>query len=78
MVAAVRNPAELGALIRARRLEKDLTQTELAELCGVSLRFITELERGVREAGVSKVLRVCARLALDVTVTPRERGESSS
>ena len=70
---AVKNAKELGAVIRARRKEKRLTQAELAALCGTSLRFITELERGERTAAsISKVLTVCSRLALDVSVAPRE------
>lgn len=66
------SPAELGALLRARRKEKHLTQTELAGLCGVSVRFVSEVERGRATAGIGLVLRLCARLALDVSVTPRE------
>lgn len=65
-------PAELGALLRARRKEKGLTQTDLAGLCGVSVRFVSEVERGRPTAGIGLVLRLCARLALDVSVTPRE------
>lgn len=69
----VRSAKDLGARIRARRVEKGLTQTQLAELCGTSLRLISELERGIRtEASVTTVLRVCSRLALDVAITPRE------
>lgn len=71
-MATVKNTVELGAVIRARRKEKNLTQTELAALCGTSLRFISELERGHRVASVAKVLTVCSRLALDVVITARD------
>ena len=37
----VPSAAAFGAAIRQRRREKSLTQTELAELCGVSLRFVS-------------------------------------
>ena len=68
----VATPADLGSLIRARRKEKGLTQTQLAGLCGVSLRFVSEVERGRPTAGVGLVLHLCARLGLDVDVSPRE------
>ena len=76
-MGVVRNAKDLGSLVRARRKEKGLTQPELAALAGTSLRFITELERGLRTAAsISKVLTVCSRLALDVTVSPREQQRS--
>ena len=68
----VTSAAELGALIRARRRERGLSQTELAELSGVSLRFVSEVERGRATAGLGLVLRLCSRLALDLVVSPRE------
>ena len=68
----VRNTKDLGAAIRARRKAKGLTQTELAALCGTSLRFITELERGERAASIAKVFTVCSRLALDISIGVRE------
>jgi y4mF family transcriptional regulator len=71
-VASVKNTADLGAIIRARRKEKKLTQKQLASLCGTSERFIVELEQGERAANVAKVLTVCNRLALDVAITARD------
>ena len=72
-MALVRSARELGEVVRARRKEKGLTQTQVAELTGTSLRFVTELERGLRtQASLSKVLTVCNRLALDVVVQARE------
>ncbi len=68
----VTSPSEFGAQIRARRREKGLTQTELAQLCGVSLRFVSEVERGRASAGLGLVLRLASRLALDVDISPRE------
>jgi y4mF family transcriptional regulator len=69
----VRTAAELGAMLRTRRKAKGLTQVELADLAGVSQRFISELERGRESTGLALVLRVCSRLALDVFVDVRER-----
>lgn len=51
----------IGAFIRERRRASGMTQPELAELAGVGLRFVVELERGkptMRMDSVNAVLRV--------------------
>jgi transcriptional regulator with XRE-family HTH domain len=40
----------IGKRIRIKREEKDMTQQELADICGVSLSYIGYLERGKRKA----------------------------
>ena len=55
------NTRRLGDLVRRRRIAAQLTQRELAELAGVGLRLVSELERGkptLRLDAVDKVLRV--------------------
>lgn len=55
------DPESLGAFVRRRRRANRLTQRQLADLAGVGLRFLSELERGkasVRLESVDKVLRV--------------------
>jgi y4mF family transcriptional regulator len=54
----------LGPLIRRRRKELGLNQTELAGVAGTSLRFVSELERGKRTAQLDGVLRVLAALGI--------------
>lgn len=39
--------ANLGAVLRRRRAESGVTQEELAERCGLSVRAISDIERGV-------------------------------
>ena len=65
-------PAEFGAAIRARRLAKGLTQTQLAELCAVSLRLVSELERGRASVSLGRALLLAQRLGLDPTLEPRD------
>ena len=51
----------VGALVHRRRLANRLNQRELAELAGVGMRLVSELERGkptLRMDAVNKVLRV--------------------
>lgn len=66
------DPSAFGAAIRVRRLEKGLTQTQLAELCGVSLRFVSELERGRASVSLGRALLLAQRLALDPVLLQRE------
>ena len=61
--------SELGAMFAQRlkdeRVAKDWSQTELAEASGVNVTFISELERGRKEASLATIERLAA--ALDVT-----------
>ncbi len=74
MAAKITTARDLGELIRDVRKQRGLTQVQLAALCGVSPRFVGEVESGRASAGVGRVLRVCARLGLDVVV--EQRGEA--
>ena len=67
----IKNASELGAAIRARRLELALTQEELADVARVTLRLVSELERGKESAQFSGIRRMLAALGLDLYVRPR-------
>jgi y4mF family transcriptional regulator len=63
----------VAAFVRRRRRANGLTQRELAELAGVGLRFVSELERGkptLRVGKVDAVLRVFGK-RLGVVDAPR-------
>jgi len=55
---------EVGARLAALRLERNLTQGELAEQAGVSKRTIERLESGAVAAQLSVLLRVSRVLGL--------------
>ncbi len=67
----IESPEVLGPLIRSRRKELALTQTELADVAGTTLRFISELERGKPTAQLDGVLRVLAALGIRLEATLR-------
>lgn len=52
----IRTSSEIGAAIRTERRQQGLTQTELADLCGVSLSFVSNLENGKPTAELAKAL----------------------
>ena len=50
---------EFGLWLRKRRLERKLTQRELAELADLSRRWLVEIEANRAEPTFSAALRVC-------------------
>lgn len=67
----IANPTELGTVIRARRKAVGLTQGELADAAGTSLRLVSEVERGKANARLESVLKVLGELGLELYVRPR-------
>ncbi|MGN6556987.1 MAG: helix-turn-helix domain-containing protein [Solirubrobacterales bacterium] len=67
----IKDSLELGAAIRGRRYELELTQEELADVARVTVRFVSELERGKESAQFAGIRRVLAALGLDLYVRPR-------
>jgi y4mF family transcriptional regulator len=57
-----RNTAEIGKIIRAARLRRKLSQTELAQLLGTTQAWISEVEKGKDTAQIGLVLRVLTQL----------------
>lgn len=73
MDAVVSSSRVVGAIVRQRRQANRLTQQQLAELAGVGLRLVSELERGkptLRMDAVNRVLAVFG-LTLGAIVAPR-------
>lgn len=67
----VDSPATLGRLIRARRKELGLTQTDVADVARTTLRFVSELERGKPTAQLDGILRVLAALGIELEASAR-------
>lgn len=59
-------PSALGTVIRKRRRELLLSQTDLAAVARTTLRFVSELERGKPTAQLDGVLRVLAALGIEL------------
>lgn len=66
--------AQIGALVRAERQHRGLTQAELAELAGLTRETINRLEHGAAgDLGAAKLGTLLAVLGLELAVRPRER-----
>jgi y4mF family transcriptional regulator len=85
MVAPTPEDAEhlvgLAALVRGRRRELRLSQADVAELAGVSPRFVYALEQGKGSVRLDKVLAVLAVLGRGLEVVRGQgdlRGRATS
>lgn len=69
---------DIGQLVRAHRKLQSATQTDFAALCGVGVRFISELENGKPTIELGKALHVLKSLGLEVYIQPRDWKRPSS
>lgn len=67
----VRSIAQVGEIVRTARKENEADQRRAAELTGVGLRFLGDLERGKETLRIGLVLKVLDRLGLNVWIAPR-------
>ncbi len=49
---------KIGALIHEARLEKGLTQEELAEKVGTTKSYISKIENNIKEARISTLMKI--------------------
>ena len=61
----------LGQAIRARRKELKYTQAYLSEFTGLSVTFISDLERGKPTAEIEKAIRLINILGMDLFIERR-------
>ena len=61
----------LGLAIRERRKELKYTQAYLSEFTGLSVTFISDLERGKPTAEIEKTIQLLHILGLDLLVEKR-------
>lgn len=59
---------QIGTYIRERRNFLDVTQKDLAELSGVSLRTIIQVEQGIGNPSLSTIMELTKTLGLEFAV----------
>lgn len=67
----IMTPQALGFAVRAYRRAQGITQADLAGLCGVGTRFISDLENGKSTIAMGKALHVMQGLGMELTLKPR-------
>ena len=68
---SVRSARDLGRLMRSHRKSRGWTLQQLAGFANVSMRFLSELERGKETAEIGKALHALRLLGLEVVLSPR-------
>lgn len=67
------SPAAFGAFLRSARKARALTLVDLREATALSIRFLSELERGKVNASLGRAMRALSTLGFDLWVVPREQ-----
>ena len=68
---------ELGAKLRYRRKLLRLRQKDLAELAGVTLRGLTELENGRANPTINQLAKIADVLGLEIQLSDKSFHASS-
>lgn len=67
----IKNAADFGQIIRKRRRELGYTQEFVAEFTGMSVTYISQLERGKKTAEIEKAIMLANVLGLDLCIEKR-------
>ena len=69
--AWVTRPTDLGDFLRDRRLQRGLTQAELADELGISRRYVVEIEQGKPSLYTDRLFAVLREL--DIVLKAEQR-----
>ena len=64
----IKNIKDIASKIKDERKKQNLTQTQLAGLCNVGVRFIVDLEAGKETCQIGKVLLVLDVLGINLVM----------
>jgi y4mF family transcriptional regulator len=67
----VKNTFEVGSILRQKRKSQGLTLEQVAQHCGLSMRFVSEVERGKPTAEFGKVLFLLSAVGVDLFANSR-------
>ena len=57
---------KFGKNVKIERIKKDLTQEQLAEIMGVSQKYVASIERGKENMTLCKILELSKSLNVDI------------
>ena len=69
---------ELGQRIRVRRVELDISQSDLAKACGISFQQIQKYEKGINRVGVARLQQIASHLKVPITFFYNQDGGDKS
>ena len=59
---------QIGSIIKELREEKDITQSQLADMAGVKQPAVSSVEKGEDKYGDNTVRKICKALGIDVLI----------
>ena len=71
---SVETAHDFGFALRKARKEAGLSQMRLAEMCGCSQRFVSEVERGKQTAELGRALKLLESLRVPITIGTMRAG----
>ena len=78
MNPSVRNPGQIGVILRRERRARGLTQAQLGDLIGRRQATISKLEKGDAGIQLGTLFDVLAALNLDVRIVSRAAGSQAT
>lgn len=60
------NKEQVGADIKARRLQLGLTQQHFADKLGIAVQHIPNIEKGVTNITLERLLEICKALDMEI------------
>jgi transcriptional regulator with XRE-family HTH domain len=67
----IRKSSDVGAAVRAARTQANLTLRDAAQILGVAIQTLSDIEAGKPSVGLGKVLQVADGLGLDFFALPK-------
>jgi len=75
---SIRNPQQLGAVLRGYRSERKLSQKALGVNAGLAQNAISQLEANPGPASLARILKLLAALDLELVVRSRKASDGQS
>ena len=71
-IGKISTAKDIGDAVRGARKRMLLKQSQAAQLCGVGVRFLSDLENGKETLHIGKVLQVLNGLGLAASLGPKK------
>ena len=77
MYMKIQQVSQIGEYIRKERKRQHILQQDLADLSGVSLHFLSNLENGKPTVELQRTMRVLHTLGVDLVLDSRQAGRQT-
>ena len=61
-------PKAIGKIIQSRRKSRNIVQGDLADIAGISLRTLRDIEKGVANPELQTLMSICNVLGLEIKI----------